>query len=79
MFLRESLNVNTQTLTYSGLEDFGDESLSKKNSNLKANHALVMMWQSLGENMVQPIAVFASHGPIKGCIIAMINNNTVQF
>lgn len=77
MFLRKSLNVTTHTLTYSGLEEFGDESLSKKNSNLKANHALVMMWQSLGENMVQPIAVFASHGPIKGFIIAMINYNTV--
>jgi len=51
----------------------------KKKSKFKANHALVMMWQSLGENMVQLITRFASHGPIKGSIIAMINNNTVQF
>lgn len=25
IFLRESFNVNSQTLTYSGLEDFGSE------------------------------------------------------
>jgi len=27
------------------------------------------MWQSLAENFVQLIAVFASHGPIKGLYI----------
>ncbi|CAI6357865.1 unnamed protein product [Macrosiphum euphorbiae] len=65
MFLRESLGVNSRTLTYSGLEDYGDEIKSNKNSNLKANHGLVFMWQSLADNVVQPIAVFASHGPVK--------------
>jgi len=40
MFLRESLNVNFQTLTYCGLEDFGGEI---DFSELKANHALVFM------------------------------------
>lgn len=43
MFLRESLNANSQTLTYCGLEDFGGEVDS---SELKANHALVFMFQS---------------------------------
>jgi len=45
MFLRESLNVNSQTLTYCGLEDFSEEVDS---SELKANHVLVSMFQSLG-------------------------------
>jgi len=44
----------------------GDEIQSGQNSNKKANHGLVLMWQSLCENMTQPIAVFASHGPEKG-------------
>lgn len=50
------------------LEDFGEEIESKKDSDKKANHGLVLMWQSLAENFVQPIAVFASHGPVKGII-----------
>jgi len=66
MFLRESISVNSRTLTYAGLEDMGDETQSGQNSNKKANHGLVLMWQSLCENMTQPIAVFASHGPVKG-------------
>jgi len=36
---------------------------SKKKSNEKANHALVLMLQSLADNLQQPIAVFASKGP----------------
>lgn len=66
MFLRESFSVNSQTLTYSGLEDFGEESES---SGLNANHALVFMFQSLALNFTQPIAVFASRGPVKGRLI----------
>lgn len=34
----------------------------------KPNHGLVLMWQSLAENFAQPLAVFASHGPVKGII-----------
>lgn len=50
IFLRESFNVNSQTLTYSGLEDFGGEIDS---SGLKANHALVFMFQSLALNFLR--------------------------
>uniref|UniRef100_A0A2S2P2Y1 Transposable element P transposase-like RNase H domain-containing protein n=1 Tax=Schizaphis graminum TaxID=13262 RepID=A0A2S2P2Y1_SCHGA len=63
IFLKESFNVNSQTLTHSGLEDFGDEIDS---SWLKANHALVFIYQSLSLNFTQSIAVFASRGPVKG-------------
>lgn len=63
IFLRESLGVNTKNLTYLGLEDLGDDFDNKAEL---ANHALVLMIQSLAESLHQPIAVFASIGPIKG-------------
>lgn len=69
IFLRESLQVNSQTLTYSGLENFGGEIES---SGLKANHGLVFLFQSLGANFTQPIAVFASNGPVKGLVLAQL-------
>lgn len=64
IFLRESISLNSRTLTYSGLEDYGGE--IDTDGTLKANHALVFMWQSLADKLVQPIAVFASRGPVKG-------------
>jgi len=64
IFLRESISVNTRTLTYLGLEDFGKGFESRENK--KANHALVLMIQSLADNVHMPIAVFASNGSIKG-------------
>lgn len=64
IFLRESISVNTRALTYHGLEDFGDG--FEKRTPEKANHALVLMLQSLADNLQQPIAVFASKGPVKG-------------
>jgi len=51
-------------LTYSGLEDFGGQIDTDGIS--KANHALMFMCQSLADNLVQPIAMFASKGPVKG-------------
>ncbi|KAF0740072.1 Uncharacterized protein FWK35_00016710 [Aphis craccivora] len=52
MFLRESFSVNSKKLTYSGLEDFEEESES---SGLNANHALVFMFQSLALNFTQQL------------------------
>jgi len=67
IFLRESISVNSRSLTYIGLQYYGDEILTKINSSEKANHALVIMWQSLADNFTQPIAVFLdSKGPVKG-------------
>ncbi|KAL4088985.1 hypothetical protein QTP88_024063 [Uroleucon formosanum] len=60
IFLRESINVNTRTLTYTGLEDFGNEINHKTSSSEKAKHGLVLMWRSLADNFTQPITVFAS-------------------
>lgn len=64
IFVRESLNVNTRNLTYNGLEDYGDE--FKPKTLEKANHALVLMIQGLADRLHQPIAMFASKGPVKG-------------
>ncbi|KAF0710723.1 THAP-type domain-containing protein, partial [Aphis craccivora] len=66
----ESKSVNTKTLTYLGLEDFGDG--FKDKSQDKANHALVLMLQSLADNVQQPIAIFAFKGPVKGVDISKI-------
>lgn len=63
IFVRESINVDSQNLTYKGLEDFGGEILT---SGLKANHGLVFAFQSFSANFTQPIALFASRGPVKG-------------
>lgn len=41
IFLYESLQVNSQTLTYSGLENFGGEIESSRS---KANHCLVFLF-----------------------------------
>lgn len=67
--LRTSITVNSKNLTYQGLEDFGNEIESKKSSSELADHGLVLMWQSLADNITQPIAVFASKGPVKGYFI----------
>lgn len=66
IFLRTSINVNSRNLTYNGLEDFGGEVDNKADSSELADHGLVFMWQSLGDNVTQPIAVFVSKGPVKG-------------
>lgn len=58
IFLRESINVNTRTLTYNCIDNFG-EGLKKKMTE-KANHALVLMIQSLADNIHQSMAMIAS-------------------
>lgn len=68
IFLRTSVNVNSRNLTYNGLEDFGGEIDNKGNSSELADHGLVFLWQSLGDNVTQPIAVSVSKGPVKGMI-----------
>lgn len=72
IFLRSSIAVNSRTLTYSGLEDFGDEIKTNSKDSEKADHGLVLMWQSLAECFTQPIAVFASKGPVKGDVSIII-------
>jgi len=63
LFFRESINVDSQNLTYKGLKDFGSKIPS---SGLKAYHGLVFVFQSFSANFTQPIAIFASRDPVKG-------------
>jgi len=66
--LRKSLSVNSSNLTYTGLEDYGDEGVGGACHKEYADHALVFMWQSLSSNFCQTIGCFASKGEIKGNI-----------
>lgn len=70
IMLRESLGVNSNTLTYSGLENLGNDLSSNQTGiEMKANHGLVFVFQSLGANFCQPIGVFAAKGSVKGIYI----------
>lgn len=67
-FFCESISVNTTTLKYSGLIDFGDEKglddLPKaKCLKDKVIHGLVFLFQPLADSYTQPIVVFSSKGP----------------
>lgn len=68
IMLRESVCVNSTSLTYMGLENFGNELPSKNDTNTKANYGLVFAFQSLSANFFQPIGVFLSKGSVKGTI-----------
>lgn len=76
--LRESVSVNSKTLSYTGLIDFGEEDEELKdlpkatNINSKATHGLVFMFQPLADSYTQPIAVFASKGPVNGLTLSKL-------
>jgi len=72
IFLRESVEVNTNSLTYSGLVDFGGDNIDTQHSGEKADRGLVFLFQSLGCSFSQPIGVFVSKGNVKGYYF---NNN----
>ncbi|KAF0750370.1 THAP-type domain-containing protein, partial [Aphis craccivora] len=78
VFLRESISVNSRTLSYIGLEDYGDEIITNNSQKEKANHALVYMWQSLADNLVQPIAVFVTKGTVKGIDLAKLTIKAIM-
>lgn len=63
--LRRGLHVNTSSMTYIGLEDYGDDGPNTDHKDY-ADHALVFMYQSLGSNFYQTVACFASKSEVKG-------------
>lgn len=69
---RESISVHTKSLTYKGLVDFGMDNEQSPEFSHKANHGLVIMFQPLFDDYTQPIAVFASRGPVKGHVLAQL-------
>jgi len=76
--VRENLAVKSHSLSYAGLVDFGkeDETCTElpKATTLDdlANHGLVLLFQPLADNYSQPIAVFASRGPVKGLTLVKL-------
>lgn len=70
--LRESINVNSKNLTYTGLIDFGSEGIPSFNLDEKADYGLVIMFQPLADFYSQPVAVFASKGPVSGEVLAQL-------
>lgn len=64
--LRESINVNSKRLTYTGLVDFGIDGPQSTNLDERADHSLVIMFQSIADCYSQPIGIFASRGPVSG-------------
>lgn len=71
MFKRQAISVCSKTLTYKGLVDFGED---KKANDIKeqATQALVFMFQPLADNYTQPLAIFASKGPVVGIELAKL-------
>lgn len=72
MSTRKSVRVKAQNLTYTGLIDFGKDGVQSTNIQDQADHALVLMFQPLADSYKQPIAVFASKGPVKGETLAQL-------
>ncbi|KMQ85335.1 hypothetical protein RF55_16184 [Lasius niger] len=77
--LRESISVNSSNLTYKGLVDFGEDGKKAKSLDEKATSGLVLMFQPLADNYTQPIAVFASRGPVKGVELAKLVIQAIIF
>ena len=71
MSTRRNLLLDTKTMTYKGLEDYGDNQLKDADQEM-ADHGLVIMFQPLYDNYSQPIAIFASKGTVPGDKLARI-------
>ena len=71
MQVRQSLNVNSKTFTFEGCSTIENDSENKLFTDL-ADHALVFMFQSVGDNFTQSIGTFASKGPTKGQTLAQL-------
>lgn len=67
--VRKEMRVNVATMSYTGHADFGGE---VEVSEQLADHGLVFTFRPFGENYSQPVAVFASHGPTKGTVLAQL-------
>lgn len=66
MLVIQCISLNVRNMKLIGAEDFGQESDNiNKTVEKVADHALVFMWSSLGDNFSQPIAVYAPKVPLK--------------
>ncbi|XP_039308182.1 uncharacterized protein LOC120358333 [Solenopsis invicta] len=67
----KSISVKSTNLTYKGLVDFGEDN-HPTNLNEKADHGLVIMFKLFADVYIQPIAVFASRGPVTGYVLTQL-------
>lgn len=71
--VRISLEVNTKSMTFDGLTNYGkDSDLNAESLNQLADHGLVFMFSSLAANFHQPVAMFASKGTTKSIVLASL-------
>lgn len=78
--VRSSLEVNVKKMNYDGIVDFGSDcEMEQKNGGLLlADHALVYMFSSLGENFHQPVAVYGVKGATKGTTLAKLTLEVIR-
>lgn len=67
--VRKSLSVYVRNLSFGGIDSVD---LSKNSTSHLADHGLVFMFQSLGDNYKQPVGIVASGGPTKGQDLALM-------
>ena len=72
MKTRKSLLLDYSTMTYKGLSDFGNGTSTEDVTQEMADYGLVIAFQPLNDNYTQPIAVFASKGPVHGEVLAKL-------
>ncbi|KAH7941164.1 hypothetical protein HPB49_010577 [Dermacentor silvarum] len=66
---RKEMAVNSKTMTYAGLVDYGDQG---GQSNELADHDLVFAFEPFADRYLQPVAVFASKGATKRTLLAQL-------
>jgi len=69
--VREAITVCSKSLTYTGLVDYGED-YKATDIHEKATSGLVFMFQLLADSYSQPVAVFASRGPVVGTELAKL-------
>lgn len=69
--IRKDLLLDPNTMTFKGIQDFGDKVPKEINAEL-ADHGLVFLFQPLYDNYAQPISVFTSIGPTDGGTLAKL-------
>lgn len=72
--VRKSIEVDMKTMTFAGLQDYGEDMEDRNGLTLKeeANYALVFMFSSLCQNFHQPIAMFGSKGTTPSNVLSIL-------
>lgn len=70
--LRKSVAECSKNLTYVESTDFSDDGPQSTNIEDQTTHGFVLMFRSLADSYIQPIAVLASKNPVKGDELAKL-------